>query len=201
MVRFCPICGKADKKASFHGELCLKCAKARLKPFPRVEVKICTETNKVIDKAGKTKKISIEDEITRLLKIKETNPVYSKDLASVEYDTPYGRIKQEIEVAFVKSLSRERALARTQYFEAIIQLRGNEKKIEKYFKLLTRQIGRKSFIAKVEELKEGLDLYCGARQAAISALNEYSLPYLRTEKLAGEKEGKRIYRTTLLVRF
>ena len=84
--------------------------------------------------------------------------------------------------------------------EKMANLAKTEKKMEKLARMLVRRIESRSFIPKIEELKEGLDIYCGSRSEAIAALNSYSLGFIRTEKLAGEKNGKRLYRTTLLVR-
>jgi NMD protein affecting ribosome stability and mRNA decay len=74
------------------------------------------------------------------------------------------------------------------------------KRVERMERLLIRSIESRSFIPKIEELREGIDIYCGSRNEAIAALNTQSLGFLRTEKLAGEKNGRRLYRTTLLVR-
>jgi NMD protein affecting ribosome stability and mRNA decay len=66
--------------------------------------------------------------------------------------------------------------------------------------MMSKKLQERTFIPKMEELKEGVDIYCGSRNEAIATLNVFKLGFLRTEKLAGEKNGKRLYRTTLLVR-
>lgn len=200
MERFCPICGKSDQKVAFHGELCMECAKERISPLPTVRVRVCPKCNEVIDKARKKKGMTFEAEASRMLKIKQQNPKYSADYKTVEYDTPAGRISQDIVVLTEKEMCAECARKGSQYFEAIIQLRGDEKRMDIMAERLLKRISSRSFIPKIEELKEGLDIYCGSRNEAISALNSQQLGFLRTEKLAGEKDGKRLYRTTLLVR-
>jgi len=200
MARFCPKCGKPDLEKEFYGELCLDCAKTRLQPFSPVKIFVCQKCGEVISKARIKKECSVADEVARLLKIKNAAPVFSPDFTSVEYGSEYGRITQAVEVMSEKSMCTVCGRAGTQYFEAIVQLRGDPKKIEKMEGFLVKRIKSRSFIPKIEELKEGIDIYCGSRNEAIAALNSYQLGFLRTEKLAGERNGKRLYRTTLLVR-
>jgi len=200
MVRYCPMCEKSDENAVFHGEMCLDCARDRIRQFDPVKVTICQKCGEVIDKGRKKKEMTIQEEAARLMKIKDAKPFFNSDLTSVEYNTEYGRISQSATVLVVKSICTVCSRSGTQYFEAIVQLRGDRKKVEKMLNLLARRIQSRSFIPKIEELKEGIDIYCGSRNEAIAALNSYQLGFLRTEKLAGERNGKRLYRTTLLVR-
>lgn len=200
MTRYCPICGKPDANVSFHGELCVECAKEKISPFPTVRITVCQKCNEVMDKGRGKKGLTLAEETTRQLKLKSANAIFSDDLASVEYDTPYGRLKRGILVLVTKAQCAVCSRAGSQYFEAIIQLRGTEDKVEKMARRLIARLEAKSFIPKIEELKEGIDIYCGSRNEAIAALNTQELGFLRTEKLAGEKNGKRLYRTTLLVR-
>lgn len=200
MARYCPICGKPDSEKEFYGELCVDCAKEKIGHFPTVRVRVCAKCGQVIDKARKKKGIKFDDEVTRQLKLKASHPKYSGDFSSVEYDTHLGRLSQGILVLTDKQQCADCSRAGSQYFEAIIQLRGDPKRVERMERLFIRRIESRSFIPKIEELKEGIDIYCGSRNEAILALNSQELGYLRTEKLAGEKNGKRLYRTTLLVR-
>ncbi|MCX6769613.1 MAG: NMD3-related protein, partial [Candidatus Micrarchaeota archaeon] len=131
---------------------------------------------------------------------KSASPIFSPDFLSVEYETEYGRMTQPVLVLTEKCMCSECGRAGSQYFEAIIQLRGDPKRVEKMAEILIRRIESRSFIPKIEELKEGLDIYCGSRNEGIAALNSQKLGFVRTEKLAGERNGKRLYRTTLLVR-
>lgn len=86
------------------------------------------------------------------------------------------------------------------YYQAIIQLRGNPKRIPKYEKILQRLISQKSFISRSEKKKEGTDLYVGDSKVAFQVLQMLKLHFGVSRKLAGLERGKRIYRTTLVVR-
>ena len=109
-------------------------------------------------------------------------------------------MSQPLTLLFEKRICTECSRSSSQYFEAIIQLRGDPIKVGRMAGMMTNKLEERTFIPKIEELKEGLDIYCGSRNEAIAALNVFKLGFLRTEKLAGEKNGKRLYRTTLLVR-
>ena len=179
----------------------MECTKTSIGELPNVQVTICSKCGEVLDKGRKKKETTVQEEATRLLKLKGTSPIYSEDMASVEYDTPSGRITRELLVLIRKEQCVVCARSNSQYFEAIIQIRGDDRlKVERMVDILTKRVESRSFIPKIDELKEGIDIYCGSRNEAIAALNAQKLGFVRTEKLAGEKNGKRLYRTTLLVR-
>jgi len=171
-----------------------------MKPLPRIRVVLCPKCRSLLDKGGKRKGSSIQEEVIRLLKLKGRNAAFDEKAGEIEYDTPHGRIRQAVELHIDRAQCVSCSRSASQYFEAIIQLRGAREDVEKMAQLVVRQIEQKSFVPKAEELKEGIDIYCGSRSEAIAALNSFGLGFRRTEKLAGQKEGRRLYRTTLLVR-
>ncbi len=200
MVRYCPLCAKPDSQVEFHGELCVQCAKSRLKPFEPVNAMLCTKCGQLLDRGRNRKDCSLADEVIRLLKLKGTNATFNEAKSFVEYDTPYGRMARPVLVLFEKSMCTVCDRAGSQYFEAVIQLRGDANKVARITGMVVQKLEQKTFVPKIEELKEGIDIYCGSRNEAIAALNAFSFSYVRTEKLAGQRDGKRLYRTTLLVR-
>jgi NMD protein affecting ribosome stability and mRNA decay len=200
MVRFCPLCGKPDSQMEFHGELCVPCAESRMKDLPNVKVMFCPKCHSLIDKGRKKKDATLSEEVIRLLRLKGKNALFDEEKGEIEYDTEHGRIRRKVLLLIDKNQCADCDRSGSQYFEAIIQLRGDGKKVEKMAGSLVRKLEQRTFVPKIEELHEGLDIYCGSRNEAIAALNAFSLPYVRTEKLAGQRDGKRLYRTTLLVR-
>lgn len=200
MVRYCPTCGKPDSQIAFYGEMCVECGKSRIESFPPVRITVCSKCGHLMDKARKKKEASVQDEVARQLKLRQNNVLFDEAASEITYDAPYGRLTRPVLLLTDKSICAVCSRAGSQYFEAIIQLRGPENKIERMLNLISRRLEQTTFIPKIEELKEGLDIYVGSRNEAIAALNTYELSFLRTEKLAGEKNGKRLYRTTLLVR-
>jgi len=86
------------------------------------------------------------------------------------------------------------------YFEAIIQLRGDPAEVAKKAGLIKAMVGNESFVSKVEELKEGIDIYVGSFKSATGVLSKLGLSYTQANKLAGKKRGKNLYRRTYCVR-
>ncbi|MCX8174797.1 MAG: NMD3-related protein [Candidatus Micrarchaeota archaeon] len=199
-MRFCPLCGKTDSQGAFCGELCQQCAASRLPSLPAVRLVLCQKCGAIMDRAGKRKQATLSEEVVRLLRLRRKNAEYDGASSSVSYDSSFGRISQPVAVLKSQGVCAECSRAASSYFEAIIQLRGAQEKVERTARRLLGLLEKKSFVPKIEKLKEGLDLYCGSRNEAIAALNSLSLGFLRTEKLAGQRSGKRLYRTTLLVR-
>jgi len=200
MARFCPLCGKSDSHAPFSGELCIACARSRLPPLPTVKVSTCQKCKAIVDKGRKRKEATLCEEVVRLLKLRGKEAKFDEKSGMVEYESAAGRVSGKVEVLYTGTMCTECGRAGTQYFEAIIQLRGDSLKVERTAPKVIDAVEEKSFVPKVEEKKEGVDIYCGSRSEAISTLNAFGFGFTRTEKLAGERDGKRLYRTTLLVR-
>jgi NMD protein affecting ribosome stability and mRNA decay len=153
-----------------------------------------------MDKARKKKPVKLAEEVVRLLKLKQKNAAFHQSSSEIEYDSSFGRVRQPVLILRSQGICTDCGREGSQYFEAIIQLRGAPNRVEKMADVLSRKLQKTTFIPKMEELKEGIDIYTGSRNDAIAALNAFSLGFLRTEKLAGQRQGRRLYRTTLLVR-
>lgn len=103
------------------------------------------------------------------------------------------------------------------YYEAILQVRNEEKKIDEERATNVMEIiddlsdrliskDRMAFIARVEEKKEGIDIYMGSLSAARKIANELIKKFGgeigESHKLMGldRDTGKKIYRTTVTAR-
>ena len=87
------------------------------------------------------------------------------------------------------------------YYEGIMQLRGTERTVKKYAHMIEKRLRETSFISRVEEYRKGIDIYFGSTRAAIEVLGGLHVTYQITKKLFGMQEGKRVYRSTIVVRF
>jgi len=88
------------------------------------------------------------------------------------------------------------------YFEAIIQLRGRPERIRRWTRELSEKIPETTFIAGIEELKEGIDIKVGSSKEALHLIKRLGFwDYKISKKLWGLKQGKRVYRTTFALRF
>lgn len=202
----CPKCGKSDKDKMFIEAFCVDCYPYNFK-IPEIEIEECKRCGN----------IRFRGEWQPFNRKKFEEYVASKcrgDFSSVNYDSKKESLiftvrkgKQEIiiEKSFkptIKiSLCPECSRKAAGYFEGIIQLRGNEYEIKKYQRLLSDLLKKETFLSKLEEKKEGIDLYVGSSKAVIKILSEMGLKALMTKKLMGVRNGKRYYRTTFLLRF
>ncbi len=110
-------------------------------------------------------------------------------------------VTQEITLSFPlkKALCEDCSKKTSGYKEAIVQIRGEEKKVAKTLKTLERLIEGKTFW-KVEEKKTGVDLTAGSKSAVLSAIYSMKVKYELSHKLMGVKDGKKVFLTTALLR-
>ncbi len=102
------------------------------------------------------------------------------------------------------------------YYAGIVQLRANhrlisEKEVDRCIELadhllkkLMEKGDRFAFISKVEELKEGVDLYIGSatscKQVCRAIIRELGGSYTTSPSLVGRKDGEDLYRITCAMR-
>jgi nonsense-mediated mRNA decay protein 3 len=110
-------------------------------------------------------------------------------------------IKRTIPLTILQNMCPDCNKISGDYFEAIIQLRGDPKKVEKYAIMLIDRLEKKTFINKTEDSKNGVDIYVGNSKAVVSVINEIKYRCLITQKLVGADQGRRLFRTTFLIRF
>lgn len=202
----CPKCGKSDKEIRFMEAFCVDCYQYNIR-IPAINIEECK-------KCGK---IKFRGEWQLLNKKKFEKYVTSKcrgDFSSVTYDSKKNVLiftisKNNNEISIEKNFEPKRKISlcpecsrkAAGYFEAIIQLRGNEYEVKKHQRILSDLLRRETFLSKVDEKKEGVDLYVGNSKTALRIINEMKLQTLMTKKLMGMREGKKYYRTTFLIRF
>lgn len=203
----CPKCGKTSDQVQFIGPFCAKCSPIRVDAPREFSIDLCS-------KCGKMRLardwIKYEDSIIQKLFKRKCRGEFFK----VEYDTKTEtatffiekegnifNVQRHFRFIKIKGICPECSKKGSNYFEAIIQLRGRPERILKYEKLLTESLKEKgTFINKSEDLKEGKDLYVGSTKTVLALCHDLGLRTLITRKLHGVKEGKRIYRTTFLLR-
>ena len=102
------------------------------------------------------------------------------------------------------------------YYAGIVQLRAKnriirEKEVDQCIKIadhlfnkLTEKGDRFAFVSKVEELKEGVDLYIGSatscKQVCRAIIRELGGSYTTSPSLVGRKDGEDLYRITCAMR-
>ena len=207
MERICPRCGRKDSDVSFVGERCLPCVlEGKIAKWPKkIEAERCMKCGKI--RRGNEWKEFAPSLLAALASecMKGIPGHYNIERQVWEGIWEQGRDSAPFEHPL--PIEEKRAVCPTcnrsssGYFEGIIQLRGNPKKVEKYALLLQKLVGKHTFIPRVEDMHGGVDIYVGEKREVPEILFHQKLKYVRTEKLAGEKKGKRLYRSTFLIRF
>lgn len=206
----CPKCGARSSKKKFIDAFCEDCYEFKFKlPKPSdVRMTICKRCDKVLFK-GEWLKFN-PSKVAEAIQHKCRGA-----FENVEYDDSKGILR-----FCFKLDSGERCLERDfrpetnyglcpdcsrmsgGYFEAIVQLRGdNPPRLKQFADSLEKRLKEKTFVSKVDEKKEGLDLYIGSSKAVIDDFNKRGIPCKMSSKIFGkDKEGRTLYRTTFLVR-
>lgn len=148
--------------------------------------------------------LHIEDEDERNFRVSVGLNIHLKDKDIEFFDMRETRVRMK--QGTCQECSRERGF----YYEAILQLRAKNRKLTDdeiddavaQARKFSKESG--SFVSKVEEVKGGVDIYMGkmrdgkALAVSLAARNGASTDETRT--LSGRKDGKDLYRWTLLVR-
>ncbi len=207
MEKTCPKCGTSSRESEFAGNFCASCYPVSISIPAELKVEQCKRCQN-IKYDGWSRPINANFAKLILQKSKgrfegshfsQRNSVFSVQVAA-----PGGPITKSyfVKLDITPAMCSECAKALGNYSEAIIQLRGDPDKVYKYAGLFRDRITKHTFISKESELKEGIDLYVGNKDEALEAVKHYDFPYLRTEKLVGQKrDGRRIYRSTFRIRF
>jgi len=203
----CPKCGKTSKEKKFIDAFCIDCYPYNLKIPEKIEIEICKRCRRMRIK-GEWKEYSkkkIEKHIEGKCKGDFSSVEYNLESQTATFTIVKGdseaQVEREIPFKEKTVICPDCSKIAGGYFESIIQLRGNERKVKKYAKILTRMLSRSTFISKVDEKKEGTDLYVGSTRSVLETIAELGVKRKITRKLAGTKHGKKFYRTTFLLRF
>lgn len=204
----CPKCGKRNDETGFIEAFCAECYPINIQLPKKITLLFCKHCNKMLLKG---KWIPYNKNVIGEYLIGKCRG----DFSAAEYDPDSETITftilkrgTEAKVKMIVPVELENVTCITcsrisgGYFESIIQLRGDEKRVEKYKKIFLEELSKKTFIIK-EKLQKtgGADLYIGKTKEVIKLMQELGLKAKITRKLIGRQEGKRLYRTTFAIRF
>lgn len=200
MKEFCPSCGRVEKLVE---GFCKECFAKRkqLITIRKNELFLCSGCDKWL--VGKQMG-SFEDAALNAVRIlgdvKKISFEQRHDGILVDAKIKYGgeifEIKKLLGIKIRKILCKDCNRISGSYYEAILQLRG------RWEQALDRLKGDK--ISKIDTKKEGVDVYYissgDAKNDANMLAAHFGAKVKRTKKLSGMRDGKRIYRQTILVR-
>ena len=215
MEKTCPRCGKTEKQKPFIGFFCEDCysQNSNVKMEHKVRFVSC-------NRCGRLQMGNGWVEFSRKTLDEKLKQFASGQFDAIRFVLPEKLEGESLAVFIIKSgssiaeVSREFILARdwgictvcsrqsSGYFESIIQVRcPTPEENERLTKKLVTALERKTFLAKIEELKEGIDLYVGSNKTTMEVIEKLGLKFLKTYTLhTADKEGKGIYRTTYCLR-
>ncbi len=203
----CPKCGKSENEKDFIESFCSDCYTFNIKVPMHEEIKQCKKCDRIFvhGEWQKEKSAIINRFISKRCKGEFKEVTYDGirkcAVFLIEKEDRQFFVEILIDIKFVKTMCSDCSRISGGYYEAIVQLRGDGKRIERYKKMIERLLKRTTFISKIENAKGGIDIYSGNTKKTLIVLGQLGQRYIMTKKLIGTREGKRIYRTTFSIRF
>jgi nonsense-mediated mRNA decay protein 3 len=206
-MHICPKCGAQEGSKKFIGPFCSDCYFFKIDIPNDIEVHKCKRCGKIklhgkwIPYSEKKLKEYVEKKFKGEFKSVEFSLEKKEAIFQVEREGSNAEIRKWVGFELRNDICPECNKQSGGYFEAIVQLRGREERVAKYMRIFEEKTERhKTFISKMVELKEGLDLYIGSTHAVLAIVKELGLEHKISRTLAGQKQGKRLYRTTFAIR-
>lgn len=211
--KFCPACGRETKK--LFGNKCEMCMKKQsFAHVPeKIKISVCSSCGRVC--GSDQKRIDsklLEKIVAGKLKvngtIREVSVKMEGDTAEILVTGLLNgkiKVKEKLETRLQirKRLCENCGKVRGGYYEAVIQLRTQDKnKLENALAITESLVNKRGKVTKIEHRKEGVDLYFTPKKAMGNIVK--NIPGKKEVKksytLVTKKDGKDLYRNTVLVR-
>lgn len=227
MEVFCPRCG-AETRGYGPRKLCRACYTEEhdLVNLPgRIEVERCRHCGSVKTGMAWTEAEDAEGFVLAVLEYElaehgvvealrfrqdEEDETVFHVMLLVEEDVEGARMQQEVATTIVVEPTQCPTCAKFHggYYTYTIQIRGEhtEEALERVMgrAATVTEEDREDFVADVEEVRGGFDVYCSTRAMAEELLSvlkaHYDVTEQRSRELVGEDDGQRVYRTTISAR-
>jgi nonsense-mediated mRNA decay protein 3 len=199
----CPKCGRKSEDVEFIEAFCVDCYPANIKVPRKVEIVQCRKCEKIRVKGEwvpySEKRVAehVASKCKGEFDSAECSPGEGKITFTIEGKK---KVERSIDVELVPTMCTYCSRISGGYYQGLIQLRGNPKRIAKYAKLFVEKLEKRTFITKAEDKHEGVDIYVGSSKAVVEMLTELRMKSLMTRKLVGVQQGKKLYRVTFLLR-
>lgn len=205
-VLICPKCGRKSSETTFMEAFCTECYPVSVKVPGKISITACKRCNRML--LGGEWVPYKEKAICRYVAERCRG-----EFSEVDYDlnghvavftirrgASEMKVERSAPVEIVWTTCRECSKISGGYFESIVQLRGDERSVDRYKERFINALSKKTFIAKEKVQKTGgVDLYIGSNKATFGLVQELGLDAKITRKLIGREEGKRKYRTTFAI--
>ncbi len=209
MTIYCPTCNRSSDDTRFIGSFCEFCIIKKIeKNIPEsITIYHCRFCNKIkeVNTFVEPKKRSFAGAVQSVLKLNNEWKVKVNDFSDSEIDCVFIKTYEGEKVAFPKMLKYKFAKETCErcerisggYYEALVQLRGDWDRINSLIRNITKYVERREgFIAKIESVPNGKDIYVSNKMMMNEFFNDYDLKPTRSFRLYGVKRGKKVYRNT-----
>lgn len=202
----CPICGKTSKQMRFIGNFCESCTiKKILRQLPEeAKIKTCRVCNKIwsngayVPESNQTVSVAIKQALgQKNCQIDVLDSRENKEEVSFEYmlDGQKVSFKRQIAIKRIPETCRQCSMEQSGYYEALIQLRSDEKTAKKLLDSLEDFVKEnESFISKIVEMRNGYDVYVSSKKTANKFFSFHKLKPIKSFTLYGMRRGKKLYR-------
>lgn len=219
VVGKCYRCGK--KVGKLYLGLCLSCFKKEyslLNEIPDIikvkKCKVCGNyfyKNKSFPSIEKCTERILRNILSRKNEIESAEFRIVGNTIKLEYRVKHSGVsfkeKKDIQIKVKEFVCKRCQKRLVEYFEMKIQFRGNipPSILEEIDRFLKGKKRKDAYISKIEELKEGIDIYLPSKSVGQQLVHylrkRYKVKILRTRKLRGLKNGTKFYKDTIVVRF
>lgn len=202
----CPRCGSNDQEKEFVESFCIDCLPIKIENPNKFEYERCKKCERIkVVTYWKPFDISeIQKNIVSKCRGEFEDVKVDFDTSELVFNLGEKRknveLRRKIEMSIKTTICPDCNKISGGYFEAVIQLRGEEKKVERTAKKVLEMVGNKTFLSRTEETENGIDLLFGSSKAIVGIVNELGYRVTITKKLVGQEQGKRLFRTTFLIR-
>lgn len=204
----CPRCGRGNDKVHFIDAFCVDCYPLNVSAPADVSIEKCKRCGMMHFRGewGPYSPKKIASHVESKCRGDFARAEYNIDAQAVTFtivkDDEKLTVRRTVPFNITETVCPKCCRISGGYYEAIIQLRGGSRaKQETYAAMLVRKLEKVTFITKTEEKDEGLDLYVGHSKPVVRLMADLGVRSTISKKLVGRDQGKRLYRTTFLIRF
>ncbi len=207
-MKHCPLCDRTSDRFRFFGEICEVCAGKKLseKLASEAKVPVCRDCGRI--RVAGTFVERNEASMQRLLsglmrqfRVKLIDVGDDRARTSVTDEKSGGlTVEHDVKLDFERTLCEDDNRRRAGYYEAVVQLRGDEGRVLHAAAALQRYVERNGgFVTKTEEKEHGVDVFVSDKKMAHSFIDSRHMSFKSSFKLQGERRGRRLYRNTYFV--
>lgn len=210
MAKHCPTCGRSSDDVRFYGEFCEVCSSGKLKAkLPTmIEAERCKVCSKIRTKEGwkEEDRQSLHSIISQRIKGYKIHLIgYSGNKAQIYVTDQEGKeplsAETELEIKYLKRMCDSCNKRAGGYYEAVIQLRGDPDRIDRFIEKVNRYVeARGEFIARVDRADNGMNVFVSSKGVVSAFISERDIKANRSYTLNGLKSGKKVYRHTYAIR-